>query len=217
MSIVPCPLCRSEEARYFYHAFSREYHRCSNCFLVFVPEEFYSSQITKLSTNTSHYKSSAKFRKVGAKQYFTLLTNQVLKRAPEGAIGLDYNCGEFSKVKDLFSKNGKLIKIYDQEYHNNEILLEDRYDFITVIHQIETYQNPREKFDLFYKLLSHQKSVLAIWATPLRDLSSFNSWPFMKQSHHINFFHEDTFHWIAKKYNYQCEILSDGIVIFTQI
>jgi hypothetical protein len=216
MSITPCPLCKSNEARFFYHAFNREYHRCSNCFLVFVPSEYYTAQTKENNSLNTDFKVSKKFRKVGEKQYFTLLTNPVLKRASEGAMGLDFNCGESSKVEDIFKKNGKLVKVYDEDHKPNKIVLEDSYDFITVIHQIETYKNPREKFDQFYELLSAQGSILALWTTPLEDLSSFNSWPFIKQPHHINFFHEDTFKWIAKKYNYEIEFLGDGIVIFTQ-
>lgn len=212
MEIQNCPLCHSHEARYFYRNFNREYHRCSNCFLVFVPAEFHVKNQANLHTD---YKKTKKFRQVGEGQYFALLTNQVLKRTPEGAIGLDYKCGKESKVAELFTKNGKLVKCFDLEYKNDPTLLTDIYDFITVIHQIETYANPREEFDRLYELLSAQ-GVLALMTTPLMDLSSFNSWPFIKEAHHISFFSPDTFEWIAKKYHYHCEVQSDGIVLFTQ-
>lgn len=211
-----CPLCRSQEARYFYQAFEREYHRCSNCFLVFVPQEFHLPKHDHIEFRHTDFEQSKKFRQSGKNQYFTLLTNQVLKKCDKGAIGLDFNCGEKSFVSDIFSQNGKLIKLYDEKVKRDETILEDIYDFITVVHQIETYQNPREYFDKFYELLAAD-GILAIMCTPLCDLSMFNSWKFMRSPHHVAFYHLDTFEWIAKKYNYKLEIFSETVVIFSQL
>lgn len=214
MRLENCPLCYSNEARFFHHGHSKNYLRCSECHLVFMSEEDLPKS-KEVNQNYSNFSEVKKFRKLGLEKYIGLIINQVLTKIEVGSIGLDYGSGEVSMVQKILSKNGQFVKVFDKTFHPNKELLNDIYDYITLIHQIETYENPREKFDQFYELLA-ANGVLAIMCTPLEDLSSFNSWRFLKENHHIRFYSEETFKWIAKKYRYDLEILSDGIIIFTQ-
>lgn len=211
-----CPLCEHHGAGFFAErteaAFGRrEYRRCPNCLLVFVPAAYHLSLPEERAHYDQHENDPADERYLA---FLDRLAGPLAERLPEGASGLDFGCGPGPAMDRLFHPKGFELAYYDPFYAPDEMLLTRSWDFITASEVIEHLRAPRESFRQLDRLLV-PGGVLGVMTEFLTD-QDFGEWWYPRDPTHINFYAPDTLRWIAHWLGHDLEIPGPGVALLAK-
>ena len=145
-----CPLCRTADAKNFLRDARRDYRRCRNCGLIFVPSEQHITAIQEKAEYDLHQNNP---NDPGYRQFLRRLLEPMNKLLLPGSEGLDFGSGPGPTLSLMFEELGHTMAIYDRFYADNPDLLDRRYDFITATEVLEHLRNPREELDRLWALL----------------------------------------------------------------
>lgn len=210
---APCPLCHAaapfwlQESRRRMPA--RNYHRCANCSLVFVPAAFHLDAAAERAEYDLHRNDPLD---EGYRRFLGRLVAPLCRRLPAGAAGLDFGCGPGPVLQQLLQERGFACAAYDPYYQPDNAALEARYAFITCTEVVEHFAQPRASFDLLHTLLE-SGGILAIMTRRPGDAAAFAIWHYSRDPTHIAFYALETFDWIASHYGLCVEVLADDIVL----
>ena len=131
-----CPLCQQGTAAFYCEDKQRSYLQCEYCCLVFVSaHERLNSHDEKaifdLHQNSEH---DGAYR-----QFLSRLFDPLTQRLPAASKGLDFGCGPGPALAAMFRESGFNIDLYDIFYHDDQHLLQQRYDFITATEVAVSY------------------------------------------------------------------------------
>ena len=82
-----CPLCDCRDVAHYHEDARRDYLRCCNCALVFVPPAFYLDRRAEQAEYDLHQNA---INDVGYRQFLSRLAIPLLQRLPDAARGLDF-------------------------------------------------------------------------------------------------------------------------------
>jgi hypothetical protein len=205
-----CPLCASEVTEPFYRDRRREFFRCPQCDLVFVPPEFHLSPEAEKERYDFH---SHSLQDSGYRNFLNRLFQPLETKLAPGAHGLDFGCGQEPTLSVLFEEAGYACDNYDLHYFNDPAVLEKQYDFLTCSETMEHFFRPRDEFEQFLKMVKPGGWIGIM--TQLREPdSSFDKWFYKDDATHLCFFSRKSFQWLETQYDLKLEFHPDGVMLF---
>ncbi|HDP94356.1 MAG TPA: class I SAM-dependent methyltransferase [Candidatus Aminicenantes bacterium] len=208
---MQCPVCGDGETGFYWRDQAREYVRCGECGLVFVPPRYYLSAAEEKKRYDLHENSP---ENEGYVRFLKKLFDPVMGRLAPGAAGLDFGSGPGPVLAKMFRTAGFDMTLYDVFYAPDTAALEKSYDFITVCETAEHLHHPGRDLTLLYRLL-RPGGMLAVMTKPVVPVEQFETWHYRKDETHVCFFAPETFQWLAERWGAKLEILPDGVVIFS--
>ena len=202
-----CPLCSSKETKLLSIGENREYHRCDECDLAFVPSSFLVSKQEEKAKYDNH-KNSPKDQ--GYCNFLDKLLLPMGEFLKEGDKGLDFGSGPGPTLCVLMASRGYDMDIYDIFYHDERKVFKKEYDFITSTEVIEHLYDPLFEIGRLWSCLKNG-GVLGLM-TAFR-VDEFDSWYYKRDLTHIRFFTPKTFKWLASHLGAKILLCDDGVVI----
>ena len=204
-----CPLCNHENFVLFHKDPHREYKRCAQCALVFVPEEQRltpekEKAVYDLHQNLPHDQ--------GYRKFLSRLFDPIAQRAQPGAKGLDFGSGPGPTLSIMFEEAGYDMAIYDIFYAEDPTVLQKKYDFISCSEVVEHLFQPGDVIKSLFSMLM-PGGVLGIMTKLVIDQNAFAGWHYITDPTHVCFFSKETFHWLADLNGYDLDFFGKDVVI----
>ncbi|WP_455206577.1 class I SAM-dependent methyltransferase [Kaarinaea lacus] len=194
-------------------ALRRDYLRCENCALVFVP----SFQFISREQEKAHYDLHQNHP---ADQGYRLFLNRLLvpmkEKLKSGSRGLDFGSGPGPTLSLMFEELGFPMKIYDHFYANDEFVLQQQYDFITTTETVEHLHHPKTELERLWSLLK-PGGLLGIMTKLVIDRDAFANWHYKNDPTHVCFFSNETFRWLADLWHAKIEFTGNDVILFEKI
>jgi len=205
-----CPLC-THNATPFLPDRMREYMRCPNCDLIFVPKAHHLPPSEEKSRYDFHQNDPSDPR---YRHFLGRLFQPLEKKLPDGARGLDFGCGPGPTLSVMFEEAGYECAVYDLHYANDPSVFEERYDFLTCSETMEHLYRPREEFERFLTLVKPGGWIGIM--TQLHDEAPvpFERWHYKDDDTHVCFFSKKSFQTLEKTYGLRIEFQSDSVILF---
>ena len=212
MSDLCCPLCGCSHTDSWHQDKHREYVKCRECELVFVPPAWHLSPEDEKAYYDLHNNN---VDDPGYRRFLSRMYQPVAERIQAGVSGLDFGCGPGPALATMFMEAGHPMAIYDLYYANNPEVLENRYDFVTCTEVVEHLMRPGQ---VLLQLLGLLKpgGVLGVMTKLVKDQEAFKSWHYIRDPTHITFFSRQTFQWFAQRYCCEVEFVGADVILFTK-
>ena len=210
---INCPLCNLTENYKFHTDKWREYYRCENCDLTFVPPVFYLTADEEKSRYDTHQNSPDDF---GYRKFLSRMFIPLKDRIKSDSVGLDFGSGPGPTLSVMFQEAGYKMNIYDIFYANDKAIMNQKYDFITCTEVVEHLHNPMQEFKLFWDILK-VNGYLGIMTKLTLDIRAFQKWHYIRDLTHVCFFSKQTFIWLGEYLDAQVTFLGKDIVLFNKI
>ncbi|MBI9104323.1 MAG: class I SAM-dependent methyltransferase [Spirochaetales bacterium] len=203
-----CPLCEDNKISHYYSDRSRDYLRCSNCGLIFVPESFHLEPGAEKSRYDLHQNSP---EDEGYRRFLFRLAGPLLKRLKPGQSGLDFGCGPGPVLSIMLEEAGYPMSLYDPFYNNNLSVLENSYDFVTATEVAEHFSLPGIEFKRLFGMLK-EGGTLGIMTKLVLDLEAFTHWHYIQDDTHIAFYSRRSFEYLAGLYDAYLEFIGKDVI-----
>lgn len=205
-----CPLCQLNNVYNFHKDNRREYLRCRNCLLVFVPKEFHLSNEDEKARYDIHQNSEDD---PGYRKFLSRIFLPMHNRVNPGSFGLDFGSGPGPTLSLMFEEAGHMMEVYDIYYANDKTLLEKEYDFITASEVVEHLKDPLSEIENIWKCLKTD-GYLSLMTKMVLNQQAFSKWHYITDLTHISFFSVSTFEWLGRYFNSRPEFVDKDVVIF---
>ncbi|WP_127718109.1 methyltransferase domain-containing protein [Halobacteriovorax sp. HLS] len=202
-----CPLCH-ESKNIHYFKDRRTFLRCLSCNLVFVEREDLLPINEEKKIYDLHENDPDDIRYHEFLNRLLIPMNKYIK-----GIGLDFGCGPGPVVSQILKDRKTEVFEYDPIFNNNLDILNFEYDYIICSEVIEHIYETEKSIELLLKLLKPLGALGVMTSFYPDDMSKFKGWGYKNDPTHVRFFSEDTFRWIAIKYNLEIEIPRKNVVI----
>lgn len=134
-------------------------------------------------------------------------------RVPLGSRGLDFGSGPGPTLSVMFEELGYRMAIYDPFYAANESVLEMEYDFVTATEVVEHLQHPGQSLHKMWRCVK-PGGYLGIMTKRVVDQEAFANWHYKNDETHICFYSNETFGWLAGKWQTEPVFVENDVVIF---
>lgn len=217
----PCPLCGQAEVPFWLHETrrgqpARDYHRCPDCALIFVPPRFHLDRAAEKAEYDRHCNDPAD---QGYRRFLARLVEALCPHLPAGARGLDYGCGPGPVLSQLFAAAGFACADYDPLYRDDPALLGLRYDFIASTEVFEHFAAPAAEIQRLLSLLK-PGGWLAVMTRRSDGLAvqggmetAFARWHYSRDPTHIAFYADRSFAWIAERWGLALQLAGQDIAL----
>lgn len=199
-----CPLCQ-HSANFFHQDKNREYFRCANCLLVFVPSAFHLSSDDEKAVYDQHENNPNDLRYL---RFLNRLAAPLLEhlnsKTKQPLSGLDFGCGPGPGLATLMNAAGHRMSIFDIFYAPQPEVLETAYDFVTCTEVVEHFNNPSRELNTLFGLLK-EGATLGIMTKLVINQQKFAGWHYKNDPTHISFFSVETFEYLAERFD--CKLI----------
>ena len=209
-----CPLCLSAKLDLFFESnrknLLRDYLKCEICDLVFVPPEFHLNEEDEKKRYLEHENLpyDPNYRK-----FLNRLKMQIDPLIKSDSVGLDFGSGPEPTLSLMFQEEGIKVNVFDKFFANDEIVLEENYDFVVCSETVEHFENIRFEFDRLHKLLK-PNGVLGIMTSIFYEDIEFSDWYYKLDPTHIAFYSPETLKFIEEIWDWKIVLNTKNIVIF---
>ncbi|MCA9394848.1 MAG: class I SAM-dependent methyltransferase [Candidatus Omnitrophica bacterium] len=212
-----CPLCHASDSEHVHQRTDksygrRDYYRCGRCRIIFLsPDQFLTpdQERARYDLHQNHPEDH------GYVDFLNQLIEPLSKLLPAGARGLDYGCGPGPTASVLLRRLGFETLVYDPVYYPEDDLLQASYDFVTCTETVEHFYQPRREWERFAQLVKREGGLLGIMTGMYRDVDSFRDWWYHREPTHVNFYHADTWPWIATEWGWRVLHQTERVVILS--
>jgi hypothetical protein len=210
----PCPLCGAEGARHFHTqssgALEREFLRCTECRLVFVPPRFHLSPEAERAVYEEHENDANDPR---YRAFLSRLFAPMRARLAAGASGLDFGCGPGPTLSAMFREAGFPCADYDPFFADDPRLLEEgRWDYVVASEVFEHLREPGATLERLIAML-RPKGWLGVMTKRLTSEDAFARWHYIRDPTHVAFFGDETFAWIGARHALSVHFESADVVL----
>ncbi len=205
-----CPLCGSNHTESYFSNKDSKYFTCSECELVFSPDEFHLNETEEKSRYDLHRNNPKDER---YRKFLSKIFNPVLRYLSPGDVGLDFGSGPGPTLSLMFSEQGYKVDLFDKFYANNESIFNNKYNFITSSEVVEHLDNPGVELNRLFNMLDNG-GVLAIMTQMLNSDIDFSSWHYKDDPTHICFFSKNTMKYLAKSWQVDVSFYGGDVVLF---
>lgn len=205
-----CPLCGSNHIESYFSNKDSKYLICSECELVFSPDEFHLNETEEKSRYDLHRNNPKDER---YRKFLSKIFNPVLRCLSPGDVGLDFGSGPGPTLSLMFSEQGYKVDLFDKFYANNESIFNNKYNFITSSEVVEHLGNPGVELNRLFNMLDNG-GVLAIMTQMLSSDINFSSWHYKDDPTHICFFSKNTMKYLAKSWQVDVSFYGGDVVLF---
>ncbi len=211
-TILPCPLCGSCETRFYHRDKRREYLRCDQCALVFVPPNYFLSPEAEKAEYDLHENAQDD---PGYRRFLSRLAEPLVERLGEGASGLDFGCGPGPALAAMLEEAGHTVSLYDAFYRPDPRTLEVRYDFICATEVVEHLHRPGKELERLWGML-HPGGYLGVMTKLVLDVGAFARWHYKNDPTHVCFFSRDTWAWWAGRHSAELSVIGADVILLRQ-
>ena len=204
-----CPLCLATQVVEFSADRRRNYLRCSNCALVFVPPAFYLDRASERREYDLHQND---IHDPGYRGFLSRLADPLLQRLAPGACGLDFGCGPEPALAHMLEQAGYRMALYDSFYRTDKGVLHKEYDFICATELVEHLHRPGEVLTQLWSLLC-PGGWLGVMTKLVLDADAFSRWHYKNDPTHVCFFSEATWRWWAAEHGAALERLGADVIL----
>ncbi len=210
MTKQQCPLCCSENPAPLCTDRRREFFRCSECDLIFVPERFHLPPNEEKKRYDLHQNDPADS---SYRNFLSRLFQPLGKKLEPGSHGLDFGSGPGPTLSLMFEEAGHPCADYDLHYANDPALLDRQYDFLACSETMEHLYRPREEFQRFLKLVRPGGWIGIM--TQLHDEAPvpFDRWHYKDDETHVCFFSKRSFQTLEKIYDLCVDFHPDSVIL----
>lgn len=205
-----CPLCFLGQSVLFHRDTRREYVRCAQCALVFVPPRYYLSRAEEKSYYDLHQNTP---QDLGYRHFLARMFNPLQQAIQPNSVGLDFGSGPGPTLSVMLQAAGHRVDIYDPFYAPDELVFKCCYDFITATEVVEHLQLPGGELDRLWQLLK-PGGVLGIMTKMVIDHAAFERWHYKNDPTHIAFFSRETFFWLSEQWQAELVYYGTDVVLF---
>lgn len=207
-----CPLCKSQSIdSILIDSQKKEYFLCTLCDLRFL------NPIQRLGPEEEKQRYLEHNNDIQDPRYQNFanpLGDEIRKRCPLGASGLDFGAGTGPVLASLLTKENYQITLYDPLFHSDRSVLEKTYDFVYAIEVVEHFFEPQIEF-LSLKKLVKPKGVLAMMTLLYDSGIDFREWYYRRDPTHVVFYSQQTFEWIGRNFGFGVpQFVGNRIVVF---
>lgn len=215
MATIPCVLCANSDTQLKLiddtrTQTGRRFYSCRNCGLIFVhpsdrlvrEDEFERYEMHENDPEDPNYR-----------KFLSKLFNPMNMRIPENSFGLDFGSGPGPTLNLMFEEAGHSVKIFDSFYHRDNSVFDEQYDFITTSETAEHLFDPLTEFDRLWNCLN-PGGYLGVMTSQVPKTEKFSNWHYKNDDTHVSFYSEETFRWMAERWEAELEIINDSVVIF---
>ena len=209
-----CPLCLSCQTR-LYHSeqrpkvLMRDFWRCDQCALVFVPAAFHLDAVAEKAVYDQHQNQPDD---PGYRKFLGRVFEPLRQRLAPEAEGLDFGCGPGPTLALMFSEAGFQCANYDLYYCHQPECLSRPYDFIVSTEVVEHLCAPGQVLAQLIGLLK-PGGWLGLMTKRLTTDAAFANWHYTLDPTHISFFADNSFRWLAARYQLQLEFCGPDVVL----
>lgn len=204
-----CPLCNSQSAIPFHEDWRRPYLRCNNCFLVFVPPDYY---LTREQERAEYDLHQNRVDNAGYRAFLSRLARPLQERLPVSARGLDFGCGPAPALACMLGEAGFAVALYDSFYAPNTNVLRASYDFICATEVVEHLHRPGFELARLWALLA-PGGWLGVMTKLVLDAAAFAHWHYKNDPTHVCFFSEQTWRWWACEVGAGVEFIGADVIL----
>ena len=208
---LSCPLCQVSAASPFFQD-HRDYFRCPECALVFVPPQQFLSAEEEKAVYDQHENSADD---PAYRQFLNRLFKPLSQQLQANSYGLDFGSGPGPTLSVMFNEAGHSMANYDCFYAPQNSLLQQQYDFITATEVVEHLHHPRQELDRLWSCLKPRGS-LGIMTKRVLSQEAFSHWHYKNDPTHVCFFSLETFQWLANYWQAALTIPEKDVVIFSK-
>ncbi|WP_455374813.1 class I SAM-dependent methyltransferase [Kaarinaea lacus] len=188
----------------------RDYIRCQQCALVFVPAaQFISPEQEKAQYDLHQNHPDDQ----GYRQFLSRLFIPLENKLKSGAHGLDFGSGPGPTLSLMFEEYGYPMNIYDPFYADDARVLQQQYEFITATETVEHLHQPKRELDQLWDILK-PGGHLGIMTKLVINRDTFASWHYKNDPTHVCFFSKQTFLWLAEMWNAELEFIGSDVILF---
>ena len=207
---TPCPLCQGQEFAHYHRDKRRDYWHCQQCDLVFVAKAQQLSCDDEKAIYQQHENSP---NDEGYRRFLSRMALPIQQRLPKGSKGLDFGCGPGPTLSLMLEEQGYEMSVYDLYFADHPKVLEQNYDFITSTEVFEHLSDPKTELERLLNMLN-PGGYLGIMTKRVLNQAAFARWHYKNDQTHITFFSEASFHWLARHYGLELEIVDNDVVLF---
>lgn len=211
--MMNCPLCHSDNHQPFYSEETRFYHRCQQCFLIFVDQTFWLKNQEEKAIYDLHENSSDD---QGYRDFLNRLFTPMNELIKSKSKGLDFGSGNGPTLSKMFEEAGHQVELFDKYYADRAQVFEKKYDFILATEVIEHLSKPRFELERLLSVL-RPAGYLGIMTKLARDKKAFATWHYKNDPTHICFYSRETFEWIARIYQLGLEFIGNDVIILNAL
>ncbi len=194
-----CPLCRNIENHTLVKgADTRKYFHCNNCHLIFVAPDFYLSAEAEQARYQFHQNN---IEDAGYVAFLNKAIQPALPFLNTTMKGLDYGCGPMPTLSKLLQQQGFACADYDP-YFFPELNTNHQYEFIFATECFEHFFQPEKELKTILSLLN-DNGLLIIMTEQWQTVEHFATWYYPKDPTHVCFYHNNTFNFIAEKFQFE--------------
>jgi hypothetical protein len=195
---LSCPLCEGKESFVYSQDKLRQYLKCPNCSLIFVPrDELVDMTIEKQRYELHHNQDDDPQYRL----YMTKIMNAIVPLLKEGMVGLDFGCGASKILAGLFNSAGFQLESFDLHFFPDEEIWQKRYDFIILSEVIEHLREPLNCLLNLKSLLNAKGQIFIKTKYYPEDQSAFDKWFYKRDITHIQFFSNKAMDFLGEKLN----------------
>lgn len=205
-----CPLCLEKHGTILCSDRAREYWKCPNCALVYVPKRFHLARRDEKARYDLHRNSIEDKGYVG---HLMRIVVPLLRKISADASGLDFGSGPVPVLARLLEKRGYAMTLYDRFYADDQTALKKKYDFLLSVETVEHFADPAAEFERFGKLV-RPGGWIGIMTRTVEDEKAFANWHYRNDLTHICFYRKETFVWIARKFAWDVEFCGVDVIMY---
>lgn len=210
MSLIACPLCRSQVVHPFAHAHGRRYLDCPVCGLIHMDPAHRPDAAAERVHYATHENHPAD---PGYRAFLSRVADPLMARLPPGARGLDYGSGPGPTLSVMLEEAGFDMAVYDPFFAPDTTPLGRRYDFITCTETAEHFFRPGDELRRLDALL-RPGGWLAIMTEMFDHGRPFHEWRYARDPTHVCFYRRRTMDWIATHFGWSSELVHPTVVLF---
>ncbi|MCC5977359.1 MAG: class I SAM-dependent methyltransferase [Salinarimonas sp.] len=205
----PCPLCDDPATEAFVTIATQSYHRCPVCALRFLDPAHHPDRETERAQYALHQNDPDDPR---YRAFLSRLADPLLAMLEPGSSGLDYGCGPGPALAAMLREAGHAVALYDPFFAPDKRVLEANYDFVTCTETAEHFHDPAREFARLDALL-RPGGWLGLMTIFQSDDARFAGWHYRRDPTHVVFYREETVHWIAAHYGWECTIPCPNVAL----
>lgn len=212
-----CPLCShpvgARRKQPWHRDRRREYWRCPECRLVFVPPAWHLTAAREKAEYDLHQN---RVDDPAYRRFLSRLAGPLLARLPTARSGLDFGCGPGPALAAMLEEAGHAVSLYDIFYCRDEDVWLACYDFIVSTEVVEHLYLPGHELQRLWQHL-HPGGWLGIMTRLVRDREAFAGWHYKNDPTHVCFFSRDTWQWWAARQGAELEFVADDALLLRKL
>lgn len=206
----PCPLC-SHHGEIFYHENNRLFYKCMLCDGIYLHKKLRPNKETEKLRYEIHNNDVSDKR---YQLFVSPITSAILNKFTLLDKGLDFGAGTGPVISKILQDNNYTIELYDPYFHDNQILLTKKYNYIACCEVIEHFYNPKKEFHLLKKMLDSNGKLYCM-TDIFVDNIDFHQWYYKNDPTHVFIYQHKTFEWIKREYKFTKVNIVDRMITFS--